>query len=130
MSFEGDLRKFADNVGKSLDETCRTVAIKWFSDTVRSTPVDTGRLRGNWQYTRESEAVGTIEREDKAGAQVINEITTKVGGVGTVNYLTNNLDYAQKIENGSSQQAPRGMVRTNFLRIQRIIKQVAAGNRV
>ena len=130
MSFEADLQKFARNVGKSLDETCRAVAIRWFSDTVRSTPVDTGRLRGNWQYTRETPAIGEIDREDKTGSQVINEITTKVGGVGTVNYLTNNLEYAQRIENGSSRQAPRGMVRTNFVRIQRIIKQVAAGNQV
>lgn len=130
MSFEADLEKFARNVGKSLDDTCRAVAIRWFSDTVKSTPVDTGRLRGNWQYTRETPAVGEIDKEDKTGSQVINEIATKVGGVGTVNYLTNNLEYAQKIENGSSRQAPRGMVRTNFLRIQRIIKQVAAGNKV
>ena len=51
QSFASDLRKFAERANKSLDDTCRAVAIKWFSSTVMGTPVDTGRLRGNWQMT-------------------------------------------------------------------------------
>ena len=130
MSFEADLEQFARRVGKSLDETCRSVAIKWFSSTVMSTPVDTGRLRGNWMITRERQASGTSARTDPTGSSVVADITRSVGGVGTVNYLTNNLDYAEKIEFGGSNQAPRGMVRVNHARILRIIKQVAAENQV
>ena len=130
MSFESDLERFARRVGKSLDETCRGITIKWFSGTIMSTPVDTGRLRGNWQASQESQTSGTTADVDKAGNATIAKAIRKIGGAGSVNYLVNNLDYAEKIEFGGSSQAPRGMVRINHARILRIVKQVAAGTQV
>ena len=53
-----------------------------------------------------------------------------VGGVGSVNYLTNNLEYVSALEYGSSTQATEGMVRVNHARITAIIEEVARGNRV
>lgn len=130
-SFAADLRKFAERTKKSLDDTCRGVAIKWFSSTVMSTPVDTGRLRGNWMITQEHPGYSTIDRFDKSGNAVTAEITQTVGGVGAVNYLTNNLPYAERIEYDAwSNQAPSGMVRVNFARIKAIISEVAAENAV
>lgn len=130
-TFAADLRKFAERTNKSLDDTCRGVAIKWFSSTVMSTPVDTGRLRGNWMITQEHPGYSTIDRFDKSGNAVTAEITQTVGGVGAVNYLTNNLPYAERIEYGRwSKQAPSGMVRVNFARIKAIISEVAAENAV
>ena len=130
MSFESDLERFARRVGKSLDETCRGITIKWFSGTIMSTPVDTGRLRGNWQASQESPTSGTTADVDKGGGATIAKAVRKIGGAGSVNYLVNNLDYAEKIEFGGSSQAPRGMVRINHARILRIVKQVAAENQV
>lgn len=130
MSFESDLERFARRVGKSLDETCRSVTIKWFSATIMSTPVDTGRLRGNWQASREVPVSGTTADIDKGGGATIAKAVRTIGGVGSVNYLVNNMDYAEKIEMGGSGQAPRGMVRINHARILRIIKQVAGENQV
>jgi len=127
-TFAADLRKFAEKAGKSLDATCRGVAIKWFSSTVMSTPVDTGRLRGNWQLTRDQPAGGISARLDPLGVGVVSDITLHVGGVGTVNYLTNNLPYAEAIEYGHSKQAPSGMVRINFARIKGIVADVARRN--
>ena len=65
MSFESYLELFARRVGKSLDETCRSITIKWFSSTIMSSPVDTGRLRGNWQASQEAPASGTTADVDK-----------------------------------------------------------------
>ena len=130
MTFESDLERFARRVGKSLDETCRGITIKWFSGTIMSTPVDTGRLRGNWQASQEAPASGTTDDTDKNGSATISKFVRKIGGAGSVNYLVNNLDYAEKIEFGGSNQAPRGMVRINHARILRIVKQVAAENQV
>ena len=129
-TFAADLRKFAERTNKSLDDTCRGVAIKWFSSTVMSTPVDTGRLRGNWLVSQGSPITAELARFDKSGSIVQGEIVQSVGGVGTVNYLTNNLPYAERIEYGWSNQAPSGMVRVNFARIKAIISEVAAGNAV
>lgn len=129
-SFSADLRKFAELTKQSLDATCRGVAIKWFSSTVQSTPVDTGRLRGNWIVSADTPIVSELARLDKSAAIVTGEIVTTVKGVGHVNYMTNNLPYAQKIEYGGSKQSPAGMVRVNFARIRAIIEDVAARNRV
>lgn len=129
-SFAADLRKFAERTKRSLDDTCRGVAIKWFSSTVLSTPVDTGRLRGNWLVSQGSPINAELARLDKTGSAVQGEIVQAVGGMGTVNYLVNNLPYAERIEYGWSDQAPSGMVRINFARIKSIISDVAAGNAV
>lgn len=129
-SFAADLRKFAERTKQSLDATCRGVAIKWFSGTVNSTPVDTGRLRGNWLVSTGSPIVSELARFDKTGAVVQGEIVQAVQGAGAVNYLTNNLPYAERIEYGYSDQAPEGMVRINFARITSIIEDVAKGNAV
>ena len=130
MSFESDLERSARRVGKSLDETCRGITIKWFSSTIMSTPVDTGRLRGNWQASQQAPASGTTDDIDKNGSATISKFIRKIGGAGSVNYLVNNLDYAEGIEFGGSSQAPRGMVRINHARILRIVKQSAAENQV
>jgi len=130
-TFAADLRKFAERTNKSLDDTCRGVAIKWFSSTVMSTPVDTGRLRGNWLVSQGSPITAELARFDKSGSIVQGEIVQSVGGVGTVNYLVNNLPYAERIEYDCwSNQAPSGMVRVNFARIKAIISEVAAENAV
>ena len=73
---------------------------------------------------------GTTADVDKGGGATIAKAVRKIGGAGSVNYLVNNMDYAEKIEFGGSNQAPRGMVRINHARILSIVKQVAAGNQV
>jgi hypothetical protein len=95
-----------------------------------STPVDTGRLRGNWQMTLGAPAAGVTDVTDKSGQMVVSTITQQVGGVGKVNYLVNNLPYAESIEYGHSKQATQGMVRINFIRIKSIIEQTAREHQV
>lgn len=130
-TFESDLRSFANRTKQSLDKTCRGVAIKWFSSTVMTTPVDTGRLRGNWIVSTGRPTVAVLDRTDPSGAQAQNAIVMGVRGVGHVNYMTNNLDYALEIEyGGSPRKAPQGMVRINFARIRAIIADEARGNQV
>lgn len=123
--FAADLAAFARNARMSLDRAARGITIKWFSSTIASTPVDTGRLRGNWQCTLSSPATGELPRLDLTGAAAIGDVTRIVGGAGSLNYLTNNMQYARKIEYGGSRQAPQGMVRINFLRIKSIVEEVA-----
>lgn len=136
--FASDLRKFADRCGKSLDDTCRSVAIKWFSSTVMSTPFDTGILRGNWQVTRGTPAAGVTALADRSGQVTLAAIKQIVGGTGHVNYMVNNLPYATTAEyggwngptekvtaDGYSRTSERGMVRINFIRIKSIIEQTA-----
>lgn len=75
-------------------------------------------------------AAGVTNLLDKSGAQVVANISQQVGGVGKINYLVNNLPYAESIEYGHSKQAAQGMVRINFIRIKSIIEQSAREHRV
>lgn len=129
MTFEADIAAFAKAAGESLDATVRGITVELFTGVILSTPVDTGRARGNWQTTTETPAVGDVDRIGEAGA--IAEAHAKAGGVGTVTFLTNNLPYIMKLEEGHSEQSPPyAMARGNFERVQSIVEAEARRNRV
>lgn len=131
MSFKSDLGSFRLKTTVSADRIVRGLTIELFAGVVRDTPVDTGAARGNWQTTVESAAVSKIERLDRGGAEATSEIIAKTPPkAGQKTFLANNLPYIDELENGSSKQAPSGMVRKNFLRVQAILNQVIAKNRV
>lgn len=127
MSFSGDIRNFAKDATGAHNKITRAATLELFSGVVKSTPVDTGRARGNWQTAVGSPVAGEIDREDKGGSKAIAEIVEKSPeGAGQVTYLTNNLPYIFALEEGSSTQAPEGMVRKNFDRVQRIVNKAIA----
>lgn len=74
-----------------------------------------GTARGNWQLTVDkvpSHTRKTPDTSDK-GEDTIARESAKLAGVtapGHVVFLTNNLPYAEPLENGHSGQAPDGMV--------------------
>lgn len=127
MTFSADITKFAEKAELSLDKTVRMVTVELFSSVIKGTPIDEGRARGNWQTTTQSPATGEVERNESA-AQA--ELTQRVGGAGSVTYLTNNLPYIERLENGWSKQAPAGMVRVNFTRVETLISNIAKQNKV
>lgn len=86
--------KIAETIGADIERFCIAVKISTFSGVVRDSRVDTGRMRGNWQLTQGSPASSEIERLDKDGNDTINEIVQNSTG-SKVDYLTNNLDYAE-----------------------------------
>ena len=120
MSFASDIEKFSKEIGATVDEASRAIKIELFSSIILDTRVDTGLLRGNWQTTVGSPNYSTIERKgdkDIDAAIVINEVVNTVQG-DTVDYMTNNLPYAEVWEEED------GMVAKNMVRIPRIIKEV------
>lgn len=128
--FEASIEKTA----KAIDKTIRTAALELFADIVVSTPVGNpslwkndapsgyraGSLRGNWQVTFSSPAVSDINNTDENGTSTIK------AGKGVISryeaednkalYFTNNLPYAQAVEDGWSSQRPSGMVKINTIR--------------
>ena len=127
MSFSGDISRFAKLTNEAQDKIARAAALDLFSGTIRSTPVDTGRARGNWQTTVGMPAQGETRREDPSGAQALNEVVANTpNGAGQEVFLSNNLPYIEQLEYGSSTQAPAGMMRINFARVQRIVAAAIA----
>lgn len=131
MAFADDVRRFSVKAGDSVDKTVQAVTLALFNGIIRDTPVDEGRLRGDWQTTVGNPAGGENGRMDPSGRAAMAEVEAKTPkGAGQLTYLTNSMPYAPEIEDGSSKQAPEGMVRRNMDRIQRNLEREARKNRV
>lgn len=124
MSFESQLNAFVSGTEKKVERTVRAVKLELFRSVILDTPVDTGRARGNWQATLDSPATEEIENESMSVA--LAGVAANLGKVNDVSFLANNLPYIEELEDGSSKQAPAGMVRRNMARVQRLINEQAA----
>ncbi|MFY1050939.1 HK97 gp10 family phage protein [Ectopseudomonas khazarica] len=131
MSFKSDMARATRKIEQAHDQIVRTATIDLFSGTIRDTPVDTGRARGNWVTQVDTPAQGVIERDDKSGAAAIAEVIAKTPeGAGQETTMANSLPYIDRLEYGYSQQAPSGMVRRNLARVQRIVQAAISKYRV
>lgn len=146
MGFADKIKQFSVEVPEQLDGAAKKITIDFFSGVIRDTPVDTGRLRANWQCTIGGTASGELDVTDKQGQETINKMVQTVDAAPRdfVAYLTNNLAYAPVAEfglwkdkdgkpangprtiSGYSTQAPFGMVGLNVSRISHFIKQAVA----
>ena len=116
MTWTVDIRKIAEQTNATLDEAARAITISLFNGVINDTRVDTGRLRGNWQASIGQPEQGTIERLDPNGTQATAQVESTVQS-GAVNYLTNNLPYAEVWEQRD------GMVARNAARIERTVAE-------
>lgn len=125
--FESQLRGFGIKALEKVDKVRRASVLELFKLVIMATPVDTGRLRGNWQTTINSPAGSEISRDDTSGAAALAEAMANLGSLADVVWFTNNLPYAERIEyEGWSRQAPEGMVRRHLAQWQRIVSAKAA----
>jgi hypothetical protein len=125
--FESQLRGFGIHALDKVDKVRRASVLELFKLVVMATPVDTGRLRGNWQTTINSPAGAATTRDDPSGAAALAEAMANLGSLADVVWFTNNLPYAERIEyEGWSRQAPEGMVRRHLAQWQRIVSAKAA----
>jgi len=128
MSFSDDIKKWTEKTEKAATFVFRGTALDIFSKVILRTPVDTGRLRGNWQCTSNSLASGEI---NGTGQQSLSKVKTTTGKAKLTDtlYLVNNLPYAGVIEDGSSDQAPQGMIKVTVLEYQNIVKENVRRNK-
>ena len=116
MSFNSDIKKFNTRFDKAATNIFRGTALGLFGKVILRTPVDTGRLRGNW--------FASINRPSKQvdGSAEGYEGAVFKAKLGDSIYLVNNLPYAKVIEDGSSAQAPQGMVKGVVIEFNRVVK--------
>lgn len=92
----------------------RAVALEVLSRTVLRTPVDTGRLRGNWQLSVASPSVEELAAEanpslvTQAGLAALGNYTAD--DLGTPVIIQNNVEYASFVEFGTTRMPPRPML--------------------
>jgi len=126
--FSTQMNKIADHMGERLEFVARGVILDLFANIIFDTPVDTGRLQGNWQTSVGSPTSTPLDR--KNAAVTILEVQSTVKGPDLY-YFTNNLPYAERIEfdGWSHTKAPAGMVRINIDKTEQLLNKRARAAR-
>jgi hypothetical protein len=90
----------------------KKIAFQAIHGIVMKNPVLTGRSKGNWQASIGEPAQGNLDAIDKDGAATISRCIASLEGLKPyeIIYISNNVPYIVHLEEGSSQQAPAGMV--------------------
>lgn len=120
--FISDLREADKEAGELSLQFQRRISLEALRRLVNRTPVDTGRARGGWQVRRTATENdnGKIDAGGGStiaeGFSVINRITVPFGVI----VIFNNVEYIVFLEEGSSSQAPQGMVALTILDLNRI----------
>lgn len=101
-----------------INTDIRKIAFKILRNVVVATPVDTGRARGNWQIGVDRAKSEVLTVDDKSGSVSIGKGVSVLRGVGDFKsiWITNNLPYIGKLNDGSSEQAPKKFVETSIVR--------------
>lgn len=124
-SFSASLDQWVQQTKDDLEELFQAVTIAIGTSVIKISPVDTGRFRGEWQFTIDAPASAKNGRIDPEGVQAIAEVVdgALMLQVGQTAWITNLLPYAIPLEYGHSDQAPNGMVRLTMARVQEIVRQ-------
>lgn len=125
-----DLKNFANrikNLGQRVEDGVNRIvketALAIDRELVLATPVDTGRARSNWiasvgsSVSQEIEPYSPGEGGSTSGANAqaaINQATAAINSrqPGEDIYLSNNLPYIKRLNEGHSAQAPEGFIET------------------
>jgi hypothetical protein len=119
--FAKKMRQRAGGIERNVSNLVKKTALTIDRELVLSTPVDTGRARSNWQVSVGSANTDRIEAYVKgdggssAGANAqaaIDQAAAEVRGhkPGRDIYISNNLPYIGRLNEGSSAQAPEQFI--------------------
>jgi len=119
--FNREIRAFEKTIPDKIVTLHKKIVLEAVRRVVNRTPVDTGHARRNWQVTIDTPAEGQLDGTDKEGRATIARGLAELAGLKAdcVVWLSNNVDYIEFLEHGSSGQAPAGMlaVTVNDLRM-------------
>ena len=115
-------RAVGDLLAEPLLRTKQDVARAVLTGIVARTPVGTGHARANWKVSIGSPAAGVVAGGDPSGAATLANgvaaIMADRDPFSTV-WITNNVPYIETLEQGSSSQAPAGMVAVTAAQLRR-----------
>jgi hypothetical protein len=124
-TFALNLAKQIEAANDKVESIVKVTMIELFNRVIQKSPVDTGRFRANWNCSIGSPDLSTSQAIDPSGSGAISKATSTVVSYtlnGQSVFLTNNLPYADRLENGWSKQAPNGMVRLSMMEIQNSVR--------
>lgn len=115
---------FEEVVEGQLQLIVSKLALEALSRVVMRSPVDLGRFRGNWNVSFGAMDTTTTTELDPTGQKTIAKGTGTISGYKGDNiiWLANSLPYANRLENGWSKQAPKGMVALTFAELSLVTR--------
>lgn len=147
-SFALDIRRFVEKTKDRADQAVHTIVANIAAEIDFRSPVGDatywkhpapkgyvgGRFRANWQLGVGSVDLTTTLATDRSaknremGGPTTHGIVASIPAqaAGKVYYLSNSVDYAQRIENGWSRQAPSGVVGLTQVMFQQIVRKAIA----
>lgn len=140
--FSKRIRAIADGVEDNTNKGMRRTVLTVASAVALRTPVDTGRARANWQTHIGGPPPGEVGAYPKGkagstGAAAAAQAIAQAEGVaasykaehsGKDVYISNNLPYIGRLNEGSSEQAPAGFIEAaimaglNAIRKMKVVK--------
>jgi len=131
MSFSSQISLFVKQGKNSPKKARDRTLIKLFGAIIEDSPVDTGRLRGNWQTNIGFANLSTKQRNAPAGQAPLKRAREEINSAEFKDeiYFTNNLPYAEAIENGHGGRTPGVMVAKNVLRFGQLMTREATRQR-
>jgi hypothetical protein len=106
-SFKDQLdNAYKKKVVETLEKATRSVAFVVDAELVARTPVDTGRARSNWLPTLNIPSEKTVGPNEKVDVGRVLEDYSLDDNI----LITNNLPYIERLNQGSSKQAPANFV--------------------
>lgn len=115
------IHELARKAGVDVQTAARKVTFDLFRNIIITSPVDTGRFRANWNVSY-GNTDNTVDNSTNPTRALAALEKIKVGPIG-VWYLCNALPYAQVLEDGSSGQAPNGMVRITVRAFEEFVRR-------
>lgn len=129
--FSVQLDRELDLIDDEINDVIQVIGMYCLRGVVQKSPVDTGRFRGNWIVSNTAPSMQTLQKTDKSGSDTINKGSNKIASFDykkhSTMYIQNNLPYANRLENGWSKQAPKGMVSITLNNAMQRYKNVIVG---
>jgi hypothetical protein len=88
----------------------RRTILSVHAELVKNTPVDTGRARSNWWPEINSISVEIREPDNASSSSAQAVSVAQRFKMDDTAYISNNLPYIRRLNDGHSQQAPAGFV--------------------
>ena len=129
--FAKSLMAMADYADQGMEKIIRKACIDLYRRIAERTVRDTGRAAASWNLTTE-DTNATMEAGKYSSDEIARIINEKSNGLkteisdGSV-WITNNLDYIEPLENGSSKRMPNGMVMVSLAEFESHFNQALAG---
>jgi hypothetical protein len=146
-TFAADISEFARRTKLKGATVVKKIAFDGLRGVMKKSPVDTGRFRASWRVGINTPDLSTAPklkagssddsgrlRDDKGkfvsgfGAGSGNQVINRANWGDTI-FITNNLPYGPRLENGWSKQAPQGMLKLTFLELRTSLARAVASVR-